>query len=1066
MATGNSGASIRFSIPSWTKQIRDAKEFSTAVSLLSKGYKQYADLTARTSRTSPVGSDRDREKVNSFSKAIGVATGALEGWLAHLNKGPLVMLGLGTSITGLIHSAHEMNMRLSGMADQLTYLSTATGSTGKAMDTMFTAWGHSLGSMDQVRSAMSGLASTGLDLGKQFTELTALTSSLEQMTGQSATEWAHLTGAMAFNFGATTKELREVTSAVIATGLKGEQLAAVMNVVKKATQDYAYSARDAKEMALAMTKSITSSIAVLNQVGVSADKAGEFIDNMMNPENFQKNIALFGQLGVSADDFFRAMESGQGQLDLMQKTMGGLPELADRLSKIQNPMARFNMAKQLGLPMEIAAKMAHKTRGEIESMMKAQMAKAEEDKALKKKEEQAKANAQRFEDALMMLKMQALQPLMAMVSRFIGPTMNGLSKVAAIFAKITGAIIDKVEPFFQELFVFADKAAGVLLDALNAPDLITGIETIFTGAGRMLVDEIKKHPAISAMLGAFWLLPKLFGIVNKVMTAFSGSGDKTQQSMKRALNASEKYLMDIRGYLGVIAKHNNISSATLSQSRQQGRRTLGPTSRTSAATGGLSAGLSALSGTGGKLGAAASAAGLVLNVADTLATVFPGAAAKAGTAIEGLSASLAGEGSLAAGVTAAAGPAAALAIAVASIAGGVVAANKANEYFAKGLSVVEQNRMDELSKLQSLDPLQKKELETLQKKLASYGGLKMLTEQEQKLVEIANLKLAAGDKLSKQEEELVKRQQKLAATTDETSAAFTAGFMSFGVAPLIDKIFGTDITGAFARGLDSVHKTVNEYLGAGVVDGLISAWKILPSSWLFTGAKWVYDNWNLLKGAISAIWFDIKWKFMKGFEEIKAGAKSLWDSIVGGITAVWNNITSAAQVAWKYLSNNPVVTFVKNMIDTIKSKLSSIYQWLLNWKERLWSLFPKDEETSEDIMDKYMTLYAKASNDVASGEGSAGELSKWIGEAHKYLAVGSNQRAEFDAFVAEQQRQAREDAEAKDKEMQMQSEANKTLAVIGSNTEKLVDQGKEKKEPDALRLNLDAFSTMSTFYTG
>jgi phage-related minor tail protein len=143
--------------------------------------------------------------------------------------------------------------------------------------------------------------------------------------------------------------------------------------------------------------------------------------------------------------------------------------------------------------MEVAAKMAGKTRGEIESIIKES---ATQKQALAKKESQAKANQERFGEAMEMFKMQALMPLMNLMVKMMPVFMKLLGFISNFVNRALSGATGYVSKFLgviEKIFSESNSLGDLFKNAIKEiMPLLPGILTdIAKGLGGLIVDAFK-----------------------------------------------------------------------------------------------------------------------------------------------------------------------------------------------------------------------------------------------------------------------------------------------------------------------------------------------------------------------------------------------------------------------------------------------------------------------------------------------------------------------------------------------------------------------------------------------
>jgi hypothetical protein len=177
------------------------------------------------------------------------------------------------------------------------------------------------------------------------------------------------------------------------------------------------------------------------------------------------------------------MTADNGQEMFIDKLMTNIPALSRQITALKNPMARLQFSKSLGLPLEIAQKMAKSTGSEIQQLMLDYKAKTKDEEANKKKQEKAKADQARFDDAFMFLKMKALMPIMDFVNKHYADFFIIAGKLADLFGKMASSvfkIIDQITtkavPIFSKLIDITSSVFSYISDAVVPPltELLNG----------------------------------------------------------------------------------------------------------------------------------------------------------------------------------------------------------------------------------------------------------------------------------------------------------------------------------------------------------------------------------------------------------------------------------------------------------------------------------------------------------------------------------------------------------------------------------------------------------------
>lgn len=954
---------------------------------------------------------KDKSKAQKESSAITSGLiGKIGGMVTSLGAGQLAILGVTGGIFGMIGAAHDLNMRLSTQADDLTKLTDSYGSTGQAVSSLYTAWGNSLASIGTLKGAMLSLGDAGVQLGETFTQLTAFTGSLEQMTGESATAWAGFLGNIQVSFKSTIGELRDLTSAMIASGLNGAELSIVMKSVADGINNIAYIAGDGQKSVLALTRSISRTSAVFKKLGIDAQTAGNFINGMLDPAKFEQNLNLMGRLGISTQDYLDALSSGQGKEAFTDKMLKNLPRLAKELAHIPDPLQRFNLMKDMGLDPKIAAKFAKTTAGEVQDVVDQIKVAQKEQKALEDKEQKAKANAARFNDALEMLKMKALMPLMQFVNSMMGPWMSVLSSLAGSVSKILSKIIGmiggplqefaigiadaaklfeqgNIEDFAKKLGESTGKFLGQLEPVLTSlikglvPVLVTVLKTVFIAAGKAIIELFKTSPIMGALFGG--------AAVAKV----AGGG-----------------------------------------SIIKGASTIGQ--------GAISAGKFAL-------GASKGAAGKAINIGASGAT-------KAGSVA---GASLSRFSPMLSQLSKVAGP---IGLIISSVTGGLQAMSNSAEYFYKTLNKAGKENVDF-----------SKRFDEYFDKNFNEARLDKLLSKRNDLTKVEEKELAYLEKL-KRVKKVSDEDKSASSAIGQDVASFAAGAGTLGIAPLIDSIFGTSITAPIANGIYEVAKFFEPLFDAlGVFGVLISPMGALIHSvtdnWDFLMGQFEIVKFKLSQfvitlkeefetfiNSIKFHWANMVDTVTDGFNSAVSWIKGVRDSIVNNATKAWNFLTGLFSGLGSYIT--PIATVFSFLGKIISNFVGDVISWFSDMVAKIKSFFTFGSNQEKRIAENQQAIMREIKTGATF---TVGELRSKLLENAGRVAAGS----EAEKFLNSQQQaledaiNARKEKKQIDEEMKRnQRKQNAILGGIGGHVKGINDKmDKDSKPPEVTITTFDVF---------
>lgn len=828
-------------------------------------------------------------------------------------------LGIGAGIS----MAHAFVQELSGIADGFADMSDSAGSAGGAMSTMFEAMGTSLAGKSVIQGAMHSLNNIGLELGSTFTKLTAEVGTLGQITGVAADAWAGFHGEMMHGFGATMDDIDQLSSSLIGTGLKGAQLESVMTTVKTTIEQVGFVAKDGVKSIKALTQSMGASISVFSKMGISAQKAGEFIGSMMNPEDFGKNASMIANLGISYEDYAASLESAEGKTKLLNKAMENLPQLATRISEIRDPFQRMNLAKSLGVPMEIVSKMAGKTKSEIQEMMKVQMQESAGKEALEKKKSEAKANQEKFTDSLWLLGMKMLGPVMNFVSNNYGNFFKVLDANAGSIARAFQAlfgVIGKLIPLLVKVSVFIGqniakafeivvKPVGKLVDLLLKlvfpifNNIVIPVVEKFAKVAEWLADNLTKIVPILipfvAAIGGFILLRKGISVIQGLNAALNNTFTNAKKAAVQLAKGN------IKGALNTIKEPGSSTGVTktkLDNWKELARAIFSPIVRkldmnkmapgnkpslrdeinkrkgiNKIDTPDISAKEKFMSAVEKNKLANMSAKEKMMyavskNNAAKKALPIPKVPGieEAGSSIASSISKSFGTGVMGSiskvigslGKFASAIPF--IGVGIAAVTGAVSGFIDAEKFFGKELTSSQEEQLTKLEGMKaSGEELNAEELATLER-LRTIKS-KMMTQEEKDLLSDLKRKQKIGtlsEAESKQLETLLAKELAGTATWGEKIAGLMAGGLTLGILPLIDSFFGTELTKSFANALLPIGNWI-----ASFISSLKPIWKQISNGWdnLVTDLMWVWAR-------IQAIWeiyvtqpLDALWNSFKNF---------------------------------------------------------------------------------------------------------------------------------------------------------------------------------------------------------
>jgi hypothetical protein len=408
---------------------------------------------------------------------------------------PMKFFGFGAAMK----EGFELMKFFQQMRHELAYLSDSSGDASKAVSLVYEVAGGSAVASGTATGILRSLSDQGILANDQLKSLGILSGDLQAATGIAAASWASFAGELSFNYGIPTEGIKNITSALIGTNIRGAQLEKVMQSVNKILSTTGFIAgKPTTESVKGLAKEVGGASKVFQSMGISAEKATGFIEGILDPENFEKNSFLFGKLGISASEYAGYLNDADGQQKLLQKTMQNLPQLAEEITNIENPFARMQLAKTLGLDMQIVRNMAGKSKADIEQMLADYEKANAANEALEAKKKRMAAEAAKFDDMMMGLKLKVLGPVMKFLSdgyldRFIGVLPKIATSIGTIFETMT-PIIEAVTNALMEVVPYVTQFVKdfVVPFIKMFPQILNGLLDMLPGFKRTETKELPK----------------------------------------------------------------------------------------------------------------------------------------------------------------------------------------------------------------------------------------------------------------------------------------------------------------------------------------------------------------------------------------------------------------------------------------------------------------------------------------------------------------------------------------------------------------------------------------------
>lgn len=511
--------------------------------------KSFGDAYLRTTNSLNRGNKELGKSSAAFAelkKGLDKISSGLNGLKTNITAGLIGFTGLGLGIKSLFGTAWQLNREIINWRNNFNYLSDSTGDTTKAIGLMTGVFNTSLGSLSEIQSAMGALASQGMNVGSEMKDLTGFITDMHRAAGISVDQLAKMTGGMVSYWGVSAKGSRVMVSSILAAGKAfnntKDQMEALLSVVNENVEVMGALFIDGEQSAKALAKGVSMVGGAMMKMGVTAKTATDFVNKMLDPDKFGETNTLMRMLGVSVEEQFKMWESASGKEMFFDKLLTNLPTLAQRIQAIQNPLARMQFAETIGLPREIAAKMANASQSQMADIIRGYKQEAQDEKAAEEKRKKAAEANAKIEDRMQLFKMQVLLPLMDWTMKMYQQINKWRAQIAPTLTKFTGAFtkfldgaVSKLVPIVDALLSGDPKKLGAALgDAFKglAEFLVGVLKTVgpalqeaFKGASEFIkplakelgpvIGSVFKDIIIPALKEMFLALPgwAQFGLV-------------------------------------------------------------------------------------------------------------------------------------------------------------------------------------------------------------------------------------------------------------------------------------------------------------------------------------------------------------------------------------------------------------------------------------------------------------------------------------------------------------------------------------------------------------------------
>lgn len=477
------------------------------------------------------------------------------------------------SITGLLEQAEKARRFFSELRDEMNYMSDKYGDATHAVRMLTKAAGSSIVTQSSLKSIFSSLVDAGADVNKEMGGLSKEMSGLaveigllELKTGVAGSQFSQ----MAVKFEQTfkkkgiEKEILKIQKAMMGVGLSTANLEQLMQGLTEVTDKLAFATRGETMDMKGFSMQYMETVGVLKKFGISAQTTTTFINNLLDPENIDKNMLLLNKLGYSYEQFNDMINSGKGSEAFFDKILNNIGQIAQEANVLEDAKTRYTYLKDtLGLPPEIAAKLLkiepYRMKEELKKLRK-EMAEQEKEALYKKR---LKAKEEKWQESMDMLRYEMVQPLVDLIYQNRG--------VMRKFAEAMKPVIQGLAALLSEFLTPISMWFGDFSKDLN--NLNKEIKYLSEGdKAQRLAEFVKKNvggffDAISAAFINVWNSQEVQNIIIPIGKALG-----------RLLRISMKYAMgNIFGKKGWEEATNEIDREDLIDRKRKIEKTLGLT---------------------------------------------------------------------------------------------------------------------------------------------------------------------------------------------------------------------------------------------------------------------------------------------------------------------------------------------------------------------------------------------------------------------------------------------------------------------------------------------------------
>lgn len=431
-------------------------------------------------------SARGKASASAFSQAVGVVvrtvrslSGGIVG-LISMALGPLGSalsdvagffantiknaIGFDLSISGLLDEAEKARQFFSELRDELAFYSSATGSTTNATNILMGATAKSLATHQALLQTFSSMVDAGADSDEFIKDMLPTLGEFELKTGLAGNQF----GLLATKFQQMLsekkgigKDIKALQKAMIGTGLKGAQLEQTMQGLTEATEKLAFATNGASLDIKQLGVNYSSTVAVFKAFGISAQTTSNFINNLLDPENMEKNMLLMNKLSISYEEFNEMLNSGKGQDRFFDKILNNVGKVGREAANIEDAATRYRYLKDtLNLPPEIANKLMKVSPNKMQSELRKIKREMEEAEKKDKWRKDLKAKEEKYEEEMRFLRMQMVAPLVELIQENRTTIRNFMSAIKPVIqglAEMLKTFMIPLDNWFNEFSVDLEK---------------------------------------------------------------------------------------------------------------------------------------------------------------------------------------------------------------------------------------------------------------------------------------------------------------------------------------------------------------------------------------------------------------------------------------------------------------------------------------------------------------------------------------------------------------------------------------------------------------------------------